>query len=68
MWVIAINEKLKFFIHPLLIFLKILFTFREKGRKGESEGEKHQCARDTSTGCLSHAPKWGPGLQPRHVP
>ena len=19
-------------------------------------------------GCLSHAPKWGPGLQPRHVP
>ena len=33
-------------------FLKILkrfylFTFRERGRKGEREGEQHQCVRDT---------------------
>ena len=24
-------------------FLKILFIFRERGREGEREGEKHQC-------------------------
>ena len=24
-----------------LLFLKILFIFREKGREGEKEGEKH---------------------------
>ena len=24
--------------------------------------------RDTSTSCLLHAPNWGPGPQPRHVP
>ena len=36
--------------------------------KGEREGEKHWCMRDTLMGCLSHAPKWGPDLQPRHVP
>ena len=32
------------------------------------EGEKRQCVRETSTGCLSHAPYWGPGSQLRHVP
>ena len=38
-------------------FLKIyLFTFRERGREGEREGEKQQCARDTLMGCLLHAP------------
>ena len=40
-----------------------LFIFRKMGR----EGEKHWCVRDTSTGCLSHTPNQGPGLQPRHV-
>ena len=25
------------------LFFKILFIFRERGRKGESKGEKHQC-------------------------
>ena len=44
----------------LFIFLKILFIFREKGREGERE--------TSMCGCLSHAPYWGPGLQPRHVP
>ena len=32
------------------------------------EREKHQCARDTSLGCLLQAPTWGSGPQPRHVP
>ena len=40
-----------------LIILKILFyLFLERGRKRESEGEKHQCERETSLGCLSHTP------------
>ena len=51
------------------IYLKSLFIyFREKGREGEREGKKHQCARETSIGCLSHTPSQGPGPQPRHVP
>ena len=40
-----------------------LFIFRESGREGEREGEKHQSV------VASHTPHhWGPGLQPRHVP
>ena len=45
-----------------------LFIFRERGRVGEREGEKLRCGRDTWIGCLSQAPSWGPGLQPRPVP
>ena len=45
-----------------------LFIFRARGRQGEGEGEKYQCARETLFGYLSHAPKWGPGLRPRHMP
>ena len=43
--------------------------FRERGREGEKEGEKHQCKRETLTGCPSYTPQMG-GLnpQPRHVP
>ena len=48
-------------------FIKILFIFREREREGEKDGEKHRYARDTSMGCLSHAPNLGPGLQPQHV-
>ena len=44
------------------IFFKILFIFRERGREGERRKETSMC------GCLSHAPYWGLGLQPRHVP
>ena len=44
------------------------FTFREKGREGDREGEKHRRAREASMGCLSHTPNQGPGPQPRCVP
>ena len=47
-----------------LVFLKrlCLFIFKERGREGER-------GRETSVyGCLLHAPYWGPGLKPRHVP
>ena len=50
-----------------MFFLRFyLFTFRERGRVGERE--KHWCERDTSVGCLSHNPIWGPSPQPRRVP
>ena len=46
----------------VFFFLRFLFIFRE-GKGGRKRG------RETSMcGCLSHAPYWGPGLQPRHVP
>ena len=41
---------------------------RERGREAEREREKHRYARDTLMSCFSHAPNWGPGPQPRHVP
>ena len=45
------------------MFLKILFIFREMGREGEREGEKHQCV------VASHEPPTGdlaqnPGMYP----
>ena len=36
--------------------------------EGGRAGEKHQCTRERSIGCLSCASYWGPGRQPRHVP
>ena len=39
-------------MHPIILFLNILF-FRERGREGEREGEKHQCV------VASHAPPTG---------
>ena len=49
-------------------FLYILFIYFLERRGGkEKEGEKHPCVRDTTISCLSHALKWVPGPQPRHV-
>ena len=44
---------------PFFIFLKIIFLFRDRGREGEREGEKHQCvvaSRTPPTRDLSHNP------------
>ena len=60
-----LNAGRKIGIHILINFFKrfYLFIFRERGREGEREGEKHQCV------VASHvAPTEGPGPQPRHVP
>ena len=47
------------------LFLNILFIFRERGREGEREGEKHQCERETSIGCLLYMPPPpNPGMCP----
>ena len=45
----------------IIIFLKdfLKFIFRESGREGEIEGEKHQCvfaSRASPTGDLDHSP------------
>ena len=45
----------------LLVFYKVFSLFLEKGDVREKRREIALC------GCLSHAPTWGPGLQPRHV-
>ena len=51
---------------PHLFFLKILFIYLFLERKGKGGRER---GRETSMcGCLSCAPHWGPGRQPRHVP
>ena len=44
-----------------------LFIFRERGREGKREDEKHQCERETSFGYLSYVPPPGTKPQPRHV-
>ena len=43
-----------------------IYLFLERGEGREKGRETLICERDI--GCLSHAPNWGPGLQPRHVP
>ena len=52
----------------LFFFFKdCIYLFLERRREVEREGEKHRCVRETLIGCLSFAPTWGPGPQPRHV-
>ena len=45
-----------------LFFFKVLFIFREEKGGRKRERQTSMC------GCLSCAPIWGPGQQPRHVP
>ena len=40
----------------------MLTDSREKGRKGERDGEEHPCEKETSTSCLSYMPQ--PGTEP----
>ena len=41
------------------ILFNFFSDFRERGRKGEREGEKHQCERETLIDCLLYAPLLG---------
>ena len=43
----------------LFIYYMFKILFLERGREGEREGEKHQCVRETSVGCLSSTPGLG---------
>ena len=52
-----------FFFFKQVFFRFRLFIFKERGREGEREGEKHQCvvaSRAPSTGYLA----WNPGMCP----
>ena len=60
---VSLNTMPSSFIHIIacvrisFLFKKgFIYFFRERGREGEREGEKQQCARDTSIDCLLHAP------------
>ena len=42
--ILEMNFKLRFHCFLFLVFKHFyLFIFRERGREGEREGEKHQC-------------------------
>ena len=52
-----------FYLIVLKYFVRFhLFIFRERRREGESEGEKHQCERETLMGCFPHISH--PGTEP----
>ena len=47
----------------------MFIDFRERGREGKREGEKHQCEKETRISCLLHMPLTGdqapdPGMCP----
>ena len=46
----------------------MLIDSRERGRKEEGEGQKHQYEREASISCLLYTPPPGSNPQPRHVP
>ena len=49
--------------HDLLFFfIDFLNLFLERGREGESKGEKHPCERETSISCLLYTPRPGTKL------
>ena len=54
------REEHSFFFFFFNIFKFTYLFFRE--------GERRERGRKTVIGCFSHAPNWGLGLQPRHVP
>ena len=55
-----------------LFFLRFyLFTFRERGKEGEREGEKHQCVaafHTPPTGALAHNPGMCPNWESNQQP
>ena len=57
-----------FKITSICMFFKRDLFFRERGREGEREGEKHRCARETWVNRLSHVPSQAPGPWHRHAP
>ena len=64
---------LEMFLRILILSL-LCFVFRDFIYLLLERGEERKKGRETSLckrymiGCLSHAPNWGPGLQPKHVP
>nr|KAF6460597.1 hypothetical protein HJG59_011507 [Molossus molossus] len=48
-----------FFFFFFMLTREYLFIYLQIGREGERERKKHQCKRDTLTGCLPHDPDQG---------
>ena len=48
-----------FLLFTYLFNFKWFYVFWERATKVEREGAKHQCARETSIGCLLRAPQLG---------
>ena len=63
-----LEQQLSTSVHKNFFKCFIYLFFRERGKEGESEGDKHPCVREALINCFSLAPHWGPGPQPRHVP
>ena len=62
-WTFSILKS-NFNIHTTPIFFKdFIYLFLHRGEGWEKQREKISMC-----GCLLHAPYWGPGLNPRHVP
>ena len=61
-----------FIVYLFNLFSKNFSVFyidsRESEREGDEEEERHCCEGQTLIGCLSHTPRLGLKLQPRHVP
>ena len=47
----------------MYIYLDLIYYFRERVRKGEREGEKHQCVAESHTP-LTGNPAHNPGMCP----
>ena len=53
----------------IISFLGVYLFILERGEGRERGRDTSMCERYiVQIGCLSHAPNWGPGLQPRHIP
>ena len=52
---------IRYFIFILFLKILFIFIFREKGSRGKT-------GRETSIGCLSQIPNWGPGPNPDMCP
>ena len=74
-----LHRKVLLLLHPINIIglnffpVKIghlkkyfIYLFLERGERRKKGRETSMCK--GNIGCLSHAPSWGPGPQPRHVP
>ena len=70
-WIILWECDLGICVFKITIFLSspedMLTDFRERGKKGEREGEKHPLW-ETPISCLPYAPQLGTAQQPRYVP
>ena len=65
---VALYRKIWSIHNPFFVYKDFIYLFSERGEEKEKEGEKHQCARETSISCLSYTPNQGPNQQSRHVP